>query len=538
MHTKNGTKPKFVFIVGGVLSGLGKGVVTASIGNLLKYSGYKVTAIKIDPYVNVDAGTMRPTEHGEVFVTDDGGEIDQDLGTYERFLDENMSKKNNITTGKVFLRVIEKERALEYDGKNVQIIPDVSEEVKRMILDVAKDYDITLVEVGGTTGDIENLVFLHALRDLSMEFDSVTIMVSYVPFLKNVGELKTKPTQHAVARLREAGLFPDFLVIRSETGIDDVIRKKLSRQCFVKEDNIIDDPDGEIYEIPLVFESQGLHYKILEALGLEKREYRNELWKKFVQNIGKGKPVKIAIVGKYVTHGNNEHKDVYISVLEAVKHAAAHIGVVPIIKQISSVDLEKDTSILKDFDGIIIPGGFGKTGIEGKINAIRYARENNVPLLGLCLGMQLSVVEFARNVCGLDGANSTEFDPETPYPVIDIIPEQKELIEKKKYGGTMRLGAWEAVLKPGTKVWELYGKDRVWERHRHRYEVNPEFIEILEKNGLIFSGSSPDGKLMEFIELPNHPFFVATQAHPEFKSRPTKPHPLFLGLIKASSNYE
>ncbi len=532
MHTKNG--PKFVFVVGGVLSGLGKGVVSASIGNLLKGCGYRVTAIKIDPYVNIDAGTMRPTEHGEVFVTDDGGELDQDLGTYERFLDENMSKDNNITTGKVFLRVIEKERALEYGGRNVQIIPDVSDEVKNMILDIAKNYDITIVEVGGTTGDIENLVFLHALRELSMVYPSTTVMVSFVPFLKNVGELKTKPTQHAVAKLRESGLIPDFLVIRSETGIDDVIKNKLSRQCLVKKENIIDDPDGEIYEIPLLFERQGFHKKLLRELGLEEREYKNDLWKDFTKKLGKGKEIKIAIVGKYVTHGNNEHKDVYVSVIEAVKHASAHLGVKPLIKQVSSTDIEKKgAEILEEFDGIIIPGGFGKRGIEGKISAIKFARENKIPLLGLCLGMQLSVVEFARNVCGLDGANSTEFDPETPHPVIDIIPEQKELLKKKMYGATMRLGSWEAILKRGTKVYDLYRKDFVEERHRHRYEVNPKYIQVLEDHGLVFSGKSEDGSLMEFVELKDHPFFVATQAHPEFKSRPTRPHPLFLGFIDA-----
>ncbi len=526
---------RFVFVVGGVLSGLGKGVVTASIGNLLKYCNYKVTAIKIDPYINVDAGTMRPTEHGEIFVTEDGGEIDQDLGTYERFLDKNLSKNNNITTGKVFLNVIQKERSLEYNGRNVQLIPDISDEVKRMILEASKNCEISLVEIGGTTGDIENLVFLHAIRELSEEYPSATVMVSYLPFLKNVGELKTKPTQHAVSRLREVGLFPDFLVIRSESGIDEVRKDKLARLCFLPKENIIGDPDVEtIYEIPLIFEEQKFHEKILRKLNLPVRKPANDEWKEFVKKLGSGEKLKIGLVGKYVKYGNSEHKDVYISVVEAVKHASVVAGVNPEIVQVSSLNIEKNgVEILNELHGIIVPGGFGSSGIEGKIEAIRYARENNIPYLGLCLGMQLAVVEFARNVCKLRGANSTEFDPNTPNPVIDIIPEQKELIEKKMYGATMRLGAWTAVLKRNSIVHKIYGKEKISERHRHRYEVNPKYIEVLEKSGLVFSGISPDGILMEFIELPEHRFFVATQAHPEFKSRPTKPHPLFVAFLKA-----
>ncbi len=525
---------RFVFVVGGVLSGLGKGVVTASIGNLLKACGYKVTAIKIDPYVNVDAGTMRPTEHGEIFVTEDGGEIDQDLGTYERFLNQNLSKNNNITTGKVFLRVIQKERALEYNGRNVQIIPDVSDEVKNMILEVSRGYEISLVEVGGTTGDIENLVFLHAIRELSEEYPSATVMVSYLPFLENVGELKTKPTQHAVARLRESGLFPDFIVARSELGLDEPRKEKLARHCFVPKAHIIDDPTVDnIYKVPLIFEKQKFHEKLLKKLGLPFKKYENKKWKEFTEKFESGEEVKIALVGKYVTYGNTEHKDVYISVIEAVKHGSAKIGAKPVIVQLDSRKLEGNgVEFLKEFHGIIVPGGFGTTGIEGKIKAIKFAREQNIPFLGLCLGMQLAVIEFARNVCGLKKANSTEFDPKTPHPVIDVIPEQKELLEKKMYGATMRLGAWEAVLKKGSRVWKIYKKRKVSERHRHRYEVNPKYIKILEKHGLVFSGKSPDGKLMEFLELPNHRFFIATQAHPEFKSRPLAPHPLFVSFLK------
>ena len=533
------SEKRFVFVVGGVLSGLGKGIVTASVGNLLKACGYKVTAIKIDPYVNVDAGTMRPTEHGEIFVTEDGGEIDQDLGTYERFLHMNLSKDNNITTGKVFLRVIERERALEYEGKTVQIIPHVSDEVKRMILEVSKNCDITLVEVGGTTGDIENLIYLHAIRELSLCYPSVTVMVSYLPFLKNVGELKTKPTQHAVARLREAGLFPDFIVVRSEAGMDEVRREKLARMCFIDSANIIDDPDiKNIYRVPLLFERQKFHEKILQKLGLKQKKLKNEKWKEFVKRLENPKEeVNIAIVGKYVTYGNAEHMDVYISILEALKHASAKLQVRASVTQVDSEMLEKTApeKILGGFHGIIVPGGFGKRGIEGKIRAIEFARKNNIPFLGLCLGMQLAVVEFARNVCKLKGANSTEFEKSPEHAVIDVLPEQREILAKRKYGASMRLGAWKAVLERGTRVWEIYGrKSEVWERHRHRYEVNPEYVEILENRGLVFSGKSEDGRLMEFLELPGHEFFVATQAHPEFKSRPLQPHPLFVEFLRSA----
>ncbi len=530
-------KLRFVFVVGGVLSGIGKGVVTASISKLLQSYGYKVTAIKIDPYVNIDAGTMRPTEHGEVFVTDDGGEIDQDLGTYERFLDITIPKKNNITTGQIYLEVIKRERALGYGGRDVQIIPDVMNEVKRRILEASRGYEIAVVEVGGTTGDIENLVFLYAIRNLMNEYPSVSVMVTYAPFLRTVGELKTKPTQHAVAKLRETGIFPDFLVVRSEMGLDEIRKKKISKSTFIPEENIIDNPDVDsIYRIPILFEEQKVIENILKKLNLKKRKYDMEAWRKFVEKIDKSeKEINIAIVGKYVSYGKSEHKDVYVSVIEALKHASYNNYLKPKITQISSLELEKDgyEEILKDFDGIIVPGGFGDSGVEGKINAIRYARENDVPFLGLCYGMQLAVVEYARNVCGLRGAHTTEVDPNTPYPVIDIMPEQKKLIEEGKYGATMRLGAYPAILKKGTLVYNLYKKERVYERHRHRYEVNPDFVEILENGGLVFSGTSPDGRLMEFLELPNHRFFVATQAHPEFKSRPLNPHPLFVGFINA-----
>jgi len=421
----------------------------------------------------------------------------------------------------------------------VQIIPHVSDEVKRMILEVSKNCDITLVEVGGTTGDIENLIYLHAIRELSLCYPSVTVMVSYLPFLKNVGELKTKPTQHAVARLREAGLFPDFIVVRSEAGMDEVRREKLARMCFIDSANIIDDPDiKNIYRVPLLFERQKFHEKILQKLGLKQKKLKNEKWKEFVKRLENPKEeVNIAIVGKYVTYGNAEHMDVYISILEALKHASAKLQVRASVTQVDSEMLEKTApeKILGGFHGIIVPGGFGKRGIEGKIRAIEFARKNNIPFLGLCLGMQLAVVEFARNVCKLKGANSTEFEKSPEHAVIDVLPEQREILAKRKYGASMRLGAWKAVLERGTRVWEIYGrKSEVWERHRHRYEVNPEYVEILENRGLVFSGKSEDGRLMEFLELPGHEFFVATQAHPEFKSRPLQPHPLFVEFLRSA----
>ncbi len=530
------SKTKFVFVVGGVLSGLGKGIVTSSIGAILKAGGYSVTAVKIDPYINLDAGTMRPTEHGEVYVTDDGGEIDQDLGNYERFLSVHIPKRNNITTGQVYLSVIEKERQLKYNGRDVEVIPDIVNEVKKRILECTNGYEFTLVEVGGTSGDIENLVFLHAVRELSREYPSINVMVTYLPYLKNVNELKTKPTQHAMSKLREVGIFPDFVVARSEIGIDKPRRWIISKRCFIDEEYIIDNPDLEsIYTLPLLFEKQEFAEKILSKFGMKKDIDLLE-WKKYSNKLRNAtKELKIALIGKYVSHGKTEHADVYLSVLESIKHACAHKGIRPKIVQIQSTRFEEEPAdaVLKGFDGAIVTGGFGSSGIEGKITAIKYLRENNMPFLGLCLGMQLAVVEYARNVCNMGGAHTTEVDPETRYPVIDILPEQKELLKNKKYGATMRLGACLAVLKKGTIVSKLYCAEEVFERHRHRYEVNPEYIEELEENGIVFSGSSPDRRLMEFMELPAHKFFVATQAHPEFKSAPLNPHPLFVGLVKA-----
>jgi CTP synthase len=528
---------KFIFIVGGVLSGLGKGIVTSSIAKLLQAEGFNVTCVKIDPYINLDAGTMRPTEHGEVWVTEDGGEIDQDLGNYERFLGKNIPKSHNITTGQIFKEVIERERRLEYGGRDVELIPDIINEIKDRIKLVEGNHDFVLVEVGGTTGDMENLPFLHAVREIGRERQAIYILVSYLPFLRNVGELKTKPTQHAAMNLRAVGIFPDFIITRSEISIDEPRKWILSQRCFIDKENIIDDPDkNTVYEIPLLFEEQEVGHKVLKKFGIEKCKRSDmEKWKELVDSLKNSqKEVKIGIVGKYIAHGSSDHSDVYLSVLEAIKHACAHLKVKPKIKQVQSTLIEeKGTDILKEFDGIIVPGGWGSTGVEGKILTAKYCRENNVPYLGLCYGMQMAVIEFARDVCKLEGAHTTEINPDTKYPVIDILPEQREILKEKKYGGTIRLGGYPALLKEGSRVAQLYGKLEVSERHRHRYEVNPEYIETLEKHGLVFSGQSPNRKLMEFMELPNLKFMIATQAHPEFKSRFESPAPLFLGFIKA-----
>lgn len=532
----------YIIVTGGVISGLGKGITTASIGQILKMHGYNVTAIKIDPYINFDAGTLRPTEHGEVWVTEDGGEIDQDLGHYERFLDINIPKCNNITTGQVYSAVIEKERNGKYLGKTVQPIPHVTDEIKRRIRQPAEEtkYDFVLVEIGGTVGDYENVLFLEAVRQMKLEGDKILyVHVTYVPVIKSLGEAKTKPTQHSVKLLREIGIQPDFIITRSEKPLDDVRKEKIALFCNIHEDDVISDSNiDNVYGVPLLFEEQQLCRKILKKLGLRKKEIHLKVWKNYIGKIRKyDKKVKIGIVGKYFDIGAYKLSDSYISVIEAVKHAAWNNNLRPEIEWIDSKIFEKQPRKivnLKKVDGIIVPGGFGISGIDGKIATIKYARENKIPYLGLCLGMQLAVVEYARNVCGLKDANSTEVDKTTPYPVIDFIPDQVKIITESRYGATMRLGAYPAVLTEGSLIRKLYGESKVSERHRHRYEVNPPFIETLEKNGLVFSGRSPDGILMEFMELPTHPYFVGTQAHPEFKSRPMKPSPLFDGLIKAA----
>lgn len=535
-------KTKFIVVTGGVLSGLGKGIVTSSIGRMIKEQGYDVTSIKIDPYINVDAGTMRPTEHGEVFVTDDGGETDQDLGNYERFMGITTSKKNNITTGQIYQTVIQKERNLEYDGKCVEVIPHIPQEIKRRIMDVAKysKADFVLIEIGGTVGDYQSILFLEAVREMKREIGNmIFVHVVYLPVPSNIGEMKTKPAQHSVRDLNSVSIQPDFIVARAKRKIDDVRREKLALFCNVDEENVVSAQDVEwIYEIPLLFDEQNFGRKILEKFNLGYNKRMMDRWKKFVNKIKNlKKEVKVGIVGKYFDIGEFTLEDSYISVIEAVKHASWNNNVKPVIKWIDSKDFEKDEKNLvklKDYDAIIVPGGFGASGVEGKILSIKYCRKNNIPYLGLCYGMQLAVVEFARNVCGMKNAHTTEIDKKTKYPVIDILEEQKKLLAKSSYGGTMRLGAYPAILGKGTKICSLYKKERISERHRHRYEVNPKYIKELEKKGLVFSGRSPDRVLMEFMELPEHKYFVGTQAHPEFKSQVMKPSPLFDGLIKAA----
>jgi len=528
--------------VGGVLSGLGKGIASASIGLLLKSRGYRVTAIKIDPYVSIDAGTMRPAEHGEVFVTNDGGEIDQDIGHYERFLDIDLSKRNNITTGKVFQNVIYNERHFAYGGRDAEVIPDVVNEIKKMIYSPAKRYDFAIVEIGGTTGDLENMLFLHAAREIGKEQPTVYIMVTYLPFLKNVGELKTKPTQHAVARLREIGIVPDFIITRNEIPIDRPRIETIAKRCFLPEDHIVDDPDVNlIYKVPLLFEEKKLVEKILEKIGGRgtlKKDLKE--WRRFVNRLENPKAkIKIALVGKYVTHGSHQHNDVYLSVLEAINHAAAFHQVKAEVTPIDSEKIEKKgaAKMLKNFGGLVVPQGWGSRGTEGKIKAIEYARVNKIPFLGLCFGMQMAVIEFGRNVLGLKQANSTEVNSKTPYPVIHMMPDQKKYLAKHQYGGTIRLGAWKCKILPNTKLAQLYGKAGIiFERHRHRYEFNNRYRKRFEKAGMKISGCSPDKKLVEVIEIPDHPFFIGTQFHPEYQSRPCQPHPLFLGFVKAIIN--
>jgi CTP synthase len=525
---------KFIFITGGVVSSLGKGISASSIGRILKARGFSVNMVKIDPYLQIDAGTMSPYEHGEVFVTEDGGETDLDIGNYERFTDQNLTRDNSITTGKIYYTVLMKERRGDYLGKTVQIIPHLTDEIKQSLFKLAQGFDATVVEIGGTVGDIEGQPFLEAIRQVKKDVGKDNVLyihVSLLPYLKTSGEVKTKPTQHSVKELRSIGIQPDILLCRSEVPVDERIKEKLSLFCDVEKRAVVDVLDEKtIYNVPLTLETKGMGELITEKLNLPNRKADLEKWREFVNNLlTPDKTVKVAIVGKYV-----KLRDAYLSVTEALNHAAAKYRVRAEILWIESELLEgADTKtterLLKDADGIIVPGGFGKRGIEGKINAIRFARENNIPFLGLCLGMQCAVIEFARNVCKMHGANSTEFDPHTPYSVIDIMASQKGVTRK---GGTMRLGAYPAVLKEGTLTYKIYGRKNISERHRHRYELNPKFVSKLEHCGLVASGKSPDGLLVEFIELPELKFFVATQAHPEFKSRPNKPAPLFDEFVK------
>ena len=539
---------KYIVVAGGVISGVGKGVATASIGRIMKEYGFSVTAIKIDPYINCDAGTLRPTEHGEVWVTEDGGEIDQDLGNYERFLDESIPKKNNITTGQIYSTLINKERNGDFLGETVEVIPHIPEEIKKRILDASKGFDICLIEIGGTVGEYQHSIFLFAVRSLENDIGKENIcynLVSYLPVPSHIEEMKTKPTQLAINLLRQSGIEPDFILCRGKNALDDVRKNKLGRNINLNPDHVISMPDvigvgksNSLYVIPIDLQKEMLGEKILKVLHLQKKKEADFIeWNKSLEGaLNPKETIKIAMVGKYLDIGDYTLTDSYISVNEALKHAGAANNVALKIIWINAKDFEKDPKSiekLKEFKGIIVPGGFGNSGIEGKILAIKYARENNLPFLGLCLGMQLAVIEFARNICGLSDANSTEMDSKTKYPVIDMLEEQKKILYESRYGGTMRLGSYPTQLKKGTKVFELYGKELVNERHRHRYEVNPKYIPQLEQKGLVFSGCSPDRKLMEFMELPDHKYFVATQAHPEFKSRFGKPAPLFYGFVNA-----
>jgi CTP synthase len=524
---------KYIVVTGGVLSGLGKGLFISSLGKILQSQGYNVMPIKIDPYVNIDAGTMNPIEHGEVYVLEDGSEVDMDLGTYERFLNLTLSTQSNITTGKIFKYVIEKERRGDYLGKTVQLIPFVTNELKLWYRNVAKNSaaDIVLIEIGGTVGDIENQIFLESVRELSMEENVFFVHCTLVPVMGVVGEQKTKPTQQSIRMLREIGIIPHMIFCRSENLLNEGIIKKISLFCGVKPEYVISGPDlKNIYQIPLILEDQNVAEKILTNLGLEPKKSDLDEWKKFVEKANNAEnKIRIAITGKYTAL-----KDSYASVFEAISHASGNNNCKAEVIWVETTDIEegklKVEDALLNVDGIVVPGGFGSRGTEGKIECIKYAREKNLPFLGLCYGMQLAVIEYARNKCNLKNAHSTEINPETEDPIIDIMPDQRS-IEKK--GGTMRLGVYPALIRDDSKVHDLYEKDVVLERHRHRYEVNPSYHKVLQDNGLLLSGVSPDGKLAEFIELPEHKFFIATQAHPEFTSRPLKPNPLFDGFIKA-----
>jgi len=520
---------KFVFVTGGVMSGLGKGITAASTGRLLANAGFDVTAVKIDPYLNVDAGTMNPFQHGEVYVLKDGGEVDLDLGNYERFLDIDMTFDHNVTTGKVYREVIEKERAGDYLGRTVQIIPHITDDIKRRIREAAEGSDVCIVEVGGTVGDIEGMPYLEALRQFAHEEEDDDILfthVTLVPYSKN-GEQKTKPTQHSVKELRSIGLQPDILVGRCEDPLEEETREKIALFCDVPTGAVFSNPDVEdIYRVPLVVEDEGLDEYVLDHLGLAgealPERQRDTTWRETVTRESEGK-VEVALVGKYGL------EDAYISIHESLKHAGLEKRVDVDRQWVHSEDLvDGHDGQLAGVDGVVIPGGFGSRGTEGKIEAIRYCREQDVPLLGLCLGFQLSVVEFARNVLGLEGAHSAELDEDTPHPVIDLLPEQKEMDDM---GGTMRLGAHETDLHEGTLARELYGASTCTERHRHRYEVNPEYIPDLEAAGMVFSGTS--GERMEVLELPDHSYFLGTQFHPEFRSRPTRASPPFVGFLDA-----
>lgn len=533
-------KTKYIFITGGVVSGLGKGITAASLGRLLKSRGLKVTAQKLDPYLNVDPGTMNPVQHGEVFVTDDGAETDLDLGHYERFIDESLSQNSNLTSGRVYWKVISDERKGVYGGQTIQIIPHVTNEIKRYInRNADTGADVCLVEIGGTVGDIESQPFLEAIRQFAVEAgreNCLFIHVTLVPYLAASDELKSKPTQHSVKEMLSIGISPDIIVCRTEHPLTDDIKNKIALFCNVDKECVIENNNCDIlYAVPMMLKEQHMDDVVIKKLGIECAEPNLEDWENMLYALRNPKQtVKIAMVGKYV-----ELHDSYISVNEALKHGGIETRSAVDIDWIDSETLEGDDvnldDILGEVDGILVPGGFGSRGIEGKINACQYARTHGIPYLGICLGMQIAIIEFSRHVLGMNGANSAEINPDTPFPVIDILPEQKEVTDM---GGTMRLGQYPCTLNPESKSYELYGASMIYERHRHRYEVNNDYRNDLLSGGMIFAGTSPDNHIVEMVEIPNHPWFVACQFHPEFKSRPNKPHPLFRGFVTAASKHK
>lgn len=559
---------KFIFVSGGVISGLGKGITAASVGRLLQSKGFRVTAVKIDMYLNVDAGTIRPTEHGEVFVTDDGIETDQDLGNYERFLETDLTRANYITTGQVYQEVIRKERAFAYKGEDVEAIPHVSDEIIKRIRLAAEENnaEITIVELGGTVGEYQNALFFEASRIMKLRKprDIMQIHVAYLPIPHTLGEMKSKPVQQSVKLLNSMGIQPNFVIGRADVAMDDKRKERLALFCNVEKKNIISNPDVEsIYEVPIILDEQHLAQKILKQFGLKPRKKDLADWRQLVTTIKTvKKPVKIAIVGKYFSTGDFTLSDSYISVIEALKHGSWANNVKPELTWIGTEEFDptspsglrgtssdpKSVSKLKEFDGVVIPQGWGSRGVEGKIAAIKFLREHKIPYLGLCFGMQMAVIEFARNVCNLKDANSEEVDEKTKNPVIHIMPNQKEYLKKHQYGGTIRLGAYPCLIKPNSLLHMAYSQSisdkqlansdlQVFERHRHRYEVNNAYRQSLIANGLVISGTSPDGELVEAIELPKkvHPFFVGVQSHPEYKSRPLSPHPIFVEFIRSAS---
>ncbi|WP_448598308.1 CTP synthase [Thermoleptolyngbya sp.] len=526
---------KFVFVTGGVVSSIGKGIVASSLGRLLKSRDYSVSILKLDPYINVDPGTMSPFQHGEVFVTEDGAETDLDLGHYERFTDTSMSRLNSVTTGSIYQAVLNKERRGDYQGGTVQVIPHITNEIKERILRVATNThpDVVITEIGGTVGDIESLPFLEAIRQFRKAVGRRNVLymhVTLVPWIASAGEMKTKPTQHSVKELRSIGIQPDILVCRCDRPLPKGIKEKLSEFCDVPVECVITSQDASsIYEVPLTLEKEGLAHQAIDLLQLEQRDPDLRQWEELVERLHRpGRPLEIAIVGKYV-----RLNDAYLSVVEALRHASLATGGDLRIRWINSEDIEPLTVAeqLQGIHGVVVPGGFGSRGIDGKITAIQYARESKIPFLGLCLGMQCSVIEWARHVAGMENANSSEFDPHTRNPVINLLPEQQDVVD---LGGTMRLGLYPCRLQPNTLAERLYGEEVVYERHRHRYEFNNAYRTLFLETGYMISGTSPDGRLVEIIELPSHPFFIASQFHPEFQSRPNAPHPLFRGFVQAA----